>query len=278
MIYDIITFNGEEELFEIRYNILKDYIDEFRVVEFDKTFSGKPKPSVFNQKWPKVRHYYIKEDVWSKYKELAISSPNTQYGKGAKHWITEFCQKESIKDVLLNLKNEDICFIGDCDEIWDSNTLYLNIPGPAKLKLKVYSYYLDNRSNEDFWGTIVIQYKDIKNECLNHIRVNLNKTEKYYGWHFTSIGGYENVKKKLTDSYTEDSYASQDILNNLENNINGNKDFLNRQYSYRTDQSEWPKYLSDNKSKYRVLLINGKDSTSAKKSSRQNKGVAIPTW
>ena len=119
MIYDIITVNGEVELFEIRYNILKDFVDEFRVIEFDKTFSGKPKSSIFNQNWPKVKHYFITEDIWSKYEELAKSSPNTQYGKGAEHWVREFCMKESIKDCLTDLKDDDVVFIGDVDELPD---------------------------------------------------------------------------------------------------------------------------------------------------------------
>src|SRR3990167_8883752 len=98
MIYDIITYNGEKELFDIRYNVLKDFVDEFRVIEFDKTFSGKPKKSTFNQYYDKVKHYIHTEDIWGKYIEEAKSSPNTEYGKGAEHWVIERSQKESIKD------------------------------------------------------------------------------------------------------------------------------------------------------------------------------------
>ena len=43
-IIDVITFNGESEIWDIRYNILKNYVDEFVVLEFNETFSGKPKP------------------------------------------------------------------------------------------------------------------------------------------------------------------------------------------------------------------------------------------
>ena len=250
MIYDIITYNGEVDLFDIRYNILKDAVDEFRVIEFDQTFSGKPKESTFNQNWSKVKYYFVTEDVWSKYLEEAKLSPNTEFGKGAEHWITEFAQKESIKECLTDLKDDDVVFIGDCDEIWDPTqfknlTLY-----PCKAKLKVYSYFLNNRSSEEFWGTIVAQYRDIKDKCLNHLRTELPKTTYDLGWHFTSQGGYENVKKKLTDSYTEDSYASEQVLNNLNKNINDNKDFLGRQFSYHISEEEWPEYLKSYKQKY----------------------------
>ena len=254
MIYDIITYNGESELFDLRYQILKDYVDEFRVIEFDQTFSGKPKESTFNQNWPKVKHYFVIEPIWSKYKDLAKSSPNTEFGKGAEHWIREFAQKEAIRDCLTDLNDDDIVFIGDVDEIPDMNQFKSLTLYPAKIKLKVYSYFLNNRSSEEFWGTIVAQYRDIKDKCLNHLRTELPKTEYELGWHFTSMNGYEAVKKKLTDSYTEETYASQAILNNLEQNINGSLDFLGRQFSYRLDTSEWPDFLKSSKSKYKLLL------------------------
>ena len=191
-IIDVVSYNGEKELFEIRYNILKDFVDEFIVVEFDKTFSGKDKPFYFEEEFNKYQviggkpfmHYCkAKDNVWHKYMDLAISSPNT---KGANHWKEEFCQKEYLKDCLTHLKEDDICFIGDVDEIYNPHLIFF--PDKIqKLKLRVYTYYLNNRSNEEFWGTIVGKYGSIKGECLNHLRTRAEKTENYCGWHFTSL-------------------------------------------------------------------------------------------
>ena len=111
MIYDVITYNGEQEIFEIRYNILSPFVDEFRVIEFDQTFSGKKKVKKFNQNWDKVKHYFVKEEQWSKYWEEAKKSPNTDYGKGAEHWLREWSMKESIKDCLTDLDDDDIFYI-----------------------------------------------------------------------------------------------------------------------------------------------------------------------
>lgn len=266
MIYDICSFNGEFDLLKLRLNILSPYVDKFIVVEFDKTFSGKDKPfygqdmDEILEPWKgKVDWHYHTEKTYSKYKELAESSPNTV---GAEHWKTEFMMKESIKDCLTNLKDEnileddDIVFIGDCDEIWETSvgfyTKKFNFDEPKKLRLRVYTYWLNNKSNEDFWGTIVCHYGDIKNECLNHLRINLPKTEKYYGWHFTSLAPY--LKNKLEDSYTKDSYATEQVLNNLEDNIQENKDFLGRDFKYIIDESELPKYLLEHKEKYKHLM------------------------
>lgn len=246
MIYDCFTYNGEHDLFDIRYNILKDYVDEFIVIEFDKTFSGKDKKQLFNQFYEKVNYHFIKEEQYSKYKEMAEKSPNT---KGASHWAREFMQKESIKDCLTHLRDDDLVFIGDVDEIPDTNNPYETVIGVIKLKLKVYTYYLNNRSSEEFWGTIVGHYKDIKNECLNHLRsTKAEKTDMECGWHFTSLK--DDLARKLTDSYTAETYANDSVMDNLAENIENNRDFLGRDFTYRIDELDLPEYLCYNREKY----------------------------
>lgn len=260
-VIDVITYNGEVELFNIRYNILKDYVDEFIVVEFDKTFSGKSKPWYFEQikdKYEKIRFYPTKEEEYKKYYEEASKSPSTEYGRGADHWKTEFMQKESIKKALTHLNDDDIVFIGDCDEIWDpeivKNRAKYKVTKPLRLKLLVYTYFLNNRSSEEFWGTLVSYWDWIKDKSLNHLRSNtILKTTHggYGGWHFTSLK--DGLRRKLEDSYTKETYANDWVMGHLEENVKNNKDFLGRDFRYWVDESEWPQYLKDNKKKYAYL-------------------------
>lgn len=250
MIYDVVTYNGEADLFDIRYNILKSDVNEFIVIEFDKTFSGRPKESSFKQMYSKVKYFFVKEEQYMKYLELAKSSPNTEYGKGAEHWLREFCQKESIKDCLAHLKDDDIVFVSDCDEVWNPNIPHGDT-SPTKLKLKVYTYYLNNRSSEEFCGTLRASYKYTKG-CLNHLRTNAPKTAIDCGWHFTSMA--KDLNRKLQDSYTSESYATEAILSNLDKNVAENKDFLGRDFTYKIDESQWPDYLKINRDKYAHLL------------------------
>ena len=264
MVIDIITYNGEIDLLELRLNILYPYVDIFHIVEFTETFSGEKKNIQFmkyedfhrlqNQKWwDKLRFHIHKEEDYIKYKELAENSPNA---KGAEHWRREFMMKESIKDCLTHLKDNDIVFIGDCDEIWHPAWLEEIIKKiPVKLKLNVYTYYLNNRSSEGFWGTLVSTYGYLKDKCLNHLRSNSNKKMRdpfEKGWHFTSM--HHQLAKKLTDSYTEEDYAHPSVLNDLQNNIENSRDFLGRNFTYKVDESQWPDYLKENRSKYLHLL------------------------
>lgn len=265
MVIDVCTINDEADLWEIHYNHLFEHVDEFIVVEFDETFSGKSKQLMGTRtdiwydpicQWPKVRYFSFSAKDWEKYRELAESSPNTQHGKGAKNWVVEFMQKESIKDTLTHLQDDDIVFIGDVDEVWEPDIALLGaVDLPIKLRLRVYTYWLNNRSSELFFGPIVSKYFSIKNKCLNHIRSTENtKSIPYYGWHFTSMGGTESVKKKLTDSYTQESYATSAVLDNLEYNMAENKDFLGRNFTYTTDESDWPTYLTENRDKYKHII------------------------
>lgn len=248
-IIDVCTYNGEKDIWDIHYNVLKDHVDEFVVVEFDRTFSGEIKPPTFPVvEYPQVHYYYIGEEVYEKYREMAYLSPQTQ---GADHWKREFMQKESIKDTLTSLLDTDIVCIGDVDEIWKPSALKLAFP--VKLKLDVYTYYLNNKSSEQFWGTIIANYETIKNTCLNHLRTNAPKTKKSYGWHFTSMGGVSALKQKLENSYTQDSYATPQVLQNLEYNIQSNQDFLGRDFTYEIDEKNWPLYLKEHKGDYKHL-------------------------
>ena len=257
---DVFTFNGEVDILELRLNILNDVVDRFVIVESPTTFTGKYKPLYFEEQkerfipWlDKIQHYVVKEkDAERKYGALADSSPNVPKD-GPKHWRREFIQKEAIKDAISWLDDDDLVFIGDVDEIWEPNAIYADVPGVIKLGLRVYPYYLNLRSNEQFWGTIVTHYRDIKDGCLNHLRSHEHEKVDISGWHFTSQGGIDEVRRKLNDSYTEESYNTQEVQEKLSTRF-GNSDYIGRGFSLTVDESDWPQYLKDNKETWQHLM------------------------
>jgi len=247
-------YNGEEDILKIHLHELNKHVDKFIICEARTTFSGKSKPLYYRAVEPLISHsirdkteYVILPKFYSQEEwEIATQSPNTQ---GAEHWKTEFLQKESIKSALTKLHDDDVCYIGDVDEIWEpySGTM------PVKLKLRVYTYYLDNRSDEEFAGTLVAKYSQIKNSILNHLRSNSPHTKAYYGWHFTSQGGLHELERKLGDSYTEESYFTPEVQKHLQHRFHHNQDFLGRNFTYYTDESEWPKFLKKNRQHFAHL-------------------------
>ena len=215
MIYDIFTFFNELDLLEIRFEILDPVVDKFVLIECTETFSGKPKPLYYNEnkhmfeKWKHKIIHHITNDPVSGYEDLQtrLMQPNiskldeniilnalttTNVPKGEVHWLKEFYQKECIKKPLLGLNDDDICFVGDLDEIWNPEQIY-NIDDTTIYKLKQIPYtgYMNMRSSEDWAGTIVTRYRNIKDACLNHLRTPWRTPYTFIdnaGWHFYLYG------------------------------------------------------------------------------------------
>lgn len=257
MVYDVFTFNGETQMLKLHLAVMDKYVDKFIIVEANKTFSGHDKIMHFFRTWRYFQHYgqkisyYVMNDwddadLW----QQAISSPNTN---GASHWKREFYIKESIQKALKanNIQDEDTVLIGDVDEIIDPQAVFAS-ESPVKAKMRVYAYYLNNRSSEPFWGTLIAQYKDIKDKCLNHMRsdTSLYSQGPPLGWHFTSMGGLDEVRRKLDDSYTEESYNTKEVQELLEDRVSKGKDYLGRDFDFSIDESEWPEYLKENKKSF----------------------------
>lgn len=260
MVIDVMLFNGETAILKLHLAALYNYVDKFIIVEANKTFTGNAKPMYFFRDqhyfkpWlSKVEYYPITNwddtDIW----EQAIKSPNTL---GASHWKREFYIKESIKKALIanHIEDEDVVFIGDVDEIIDPQA-HFESDSPVKARLRVYAQYLNNLSDEEFYGTLIAQYKDIKDKCLNHMRsdTSLYSKGEPLGWHFTSMGGIEEVRRKLNDSYTTESYNTFEVQQKLPERHKAGSDYLGRPFKFTIDESQWPEYLTKNRLKFANL-------------------------
>ena len=274
-IYDIFTFFNELELLEIRLNILAPYVDYFVIIEAPETFSGIPKELIYEKNkqrfakfHDKIIHYVIEnippseDELRSRLAKKSLSPLDRQIitdaltsdnvPKGALHWLKEFYQKESIKKALINLHDNDVCFVGDIDEIWNPETVVdFRRDDIFKLRQDVYSYYLNNRSSEPWAGTLVTKYKNIKDSCLNHLRT-VSKTKYTYvahgGWHFTNQGGPDRIRQKI-ESYGHQEFNNATIKEDIENKIAKNQDFVGRRFKFWIDESALPEYVVKNREK-----------------------------
>lgn len=240
MIYDCFMFNGELDMLEIRLNILDEHVNYFVLCEADETFSGKPKPF----------YYRENKERFSKWKNkiITLNPPKIVTEdpfKRAGH------QKEWIRQGLYRCKPNDVIYYGDVDEIWKPQEK------EGKLRQLAYSYYLNNRSSEDWQGTNVCRYKNLYD--LNKWRANHKVVLEDGGWHFTNMGGYNEVLRKL-DSYDHQEANIPWVRDNLKYRIEQNQDFLGRANDWKgnefkmwIDESQLPAYLLENKDKWKHL-------------------------
>jgi beta-1,4-mannosyl-glycoprotein beta-1,4-N-acetylglucosaminyltransferase len=280
-IYDVFTFFNELDLLELRLEVLDSVVDKFVLIECVETFSGKPKPLYYEENKERFKKYHHKiihhitydppksyEDLRQRtldsnsdelMKQICIQALTTSnVPPGELHWLKEFYQKENIRRALVGLEDDDLCFITDLDEIWNPELKYeIEDYKIYKLVQLAYSLYINNRSSEPWAGTLLTKYKNIKNACLNHLRTP-SKTEYEYiqngGWHFTFMGGTDQIKLKL-ESYGHQEYNNDSIKNSIETNLQNNRDVLGRShFSFWLDESQLPEHVIKNKHKYKKFF------------------------
>lgn len=242
-VYDAVLFFNELELLEIRLNILDPYVNFFVIVECMETFSGLPKK------------LYFKDNIhrFEKFRHKIIHHVVSDEKKFNDFWSRESFQRESIKDALRNLRDEDFCFVSDVDEIWNPSVVIdWRKDSIYKFHQKMYAYYLNNRSSEKWAGTFAAKWGVIKKRSLNDMR-DAAKTSYVYvengGWHFTNQGGADRIKTKI-ESYSHSEFNTSEIKSEIEKKIAENKDFIGRGFKFSVDDNELPEYLIENKEKY----------------------------
>ena len=257
--YDIFTFCYELDLLEIRLNILNDYVDYFVIIESTETFSGFPKPLYYQENKEKFKEFehkiihYVINNTPTNFQDpncdqiaLKMASESSNVTREHLCWLKEFYQKELIKNALINLEDDDICYISDVDEIWNYNMDFEIEDKIYKPKVNwCYINYLNVMTNEDwtcFTGPIITKYKNIKNICLNHLRTPWRMKDQYIyiengGWHFNALGG---IEKKVSE---------------YKNPVNTLPYMRGREKNSRVDETYLPKYILDNKEKYKNLFL-----------------------
>ena len=267
-VYDTFLFYNELDLLEIRLNILNDYVDYFVIIEAEETFSGIKKPLYYNEnkerykKWSdKIIHFVVDtsdEKLWN----FSKMSPNV--GAGEHWWVREFYQKENILKAIKPNKL-DLVFVSDLDEIWDPTTIFASdfnyelneVYRPIQT---AFHYYLNNRSNQDIngWvGTRFGTYQILKAYGANHFRTErvVSSVEiKNGGWHFSNLGDFKFIKTKL-EAYGHQEFNNEVLKNKISDCIKNNVDFLNRGFLLWKDETILPKFLIENKEKYKHLFL-----------------------
>lgn len=257
MVYDLFSFSGEYDLLEIRFNILSPFVDVFIIVEGSKTFSGNAKPLYWEtrdiERFKQWEHKILYCPIYIEDDEEINGQINDRIDYvNQPAFIKAFYQKEMLRKELSTLEpqDDDLIYYGDVDEIWLPQQIDDKV---YKLRQLAYSYYLNNRSEEDWRGTIVTKWKNLKNGCLNDMRAKPEHILENGGWHFTNLGGLEAITKKI-ESYDHTEVNIPWVKDGLQARINANVDFLGRGYKMWIDESQLPQYILENKAKYSHLF------------------------
>lgn len=275
MIYDCFTFFNENDLLEIRLNVLKDIVDKFVIIEGTKTFSGNNKPLNFDKDRFKDFDGKILYYVFDNYPEFTNA------------WIYENLQRNYILNALDKIcQGDDIIIISDVDEIPSQYAIkeYCKNPdGIKSLEQILYYYYLNLQDvRGKYWYTArILTYKDFfnknndtgyvydeflpmdlnKNITPNKIRMKKDcPVISNAGWHFSFCYGADKIIEKIKN-FSHQEYNKDEFLNKelIEKKILEGKDVFNRKdiklLPTKIDNS-FPEYIINNQQKYKDMIFN----------------------
>jgi beta-1,4-mannosyl-glycoprotein beta-1,4-N-acetylglucosaminyltransferase len=262
---DCITFFDNNFMFEIRYNILANYVDYFLVCE-----------SIYDHRGNLKKPNFIFKDEYdkNKIKYILLEKP---FPKNTNRWENQALQREFIIENLDFALPEDLIFFSDPDEIIRPELL-INFELKKKYGIFLqdcfnYKLNLFNPYESPWEGTRVVKKMNLKS--INFMRQKiLTKNLKYSflridkersiqivenaGWHFNNLMSPKDISLKLkTFAHKEFSgkeFSSEEVIRDkIEKKI----DLFNRGHTYKVldINNNFPKYILDNLEKFSNYII-----------------------
>ena len=292
-IYDCTNYFNEDLMYGLRLEILDKYVDKFVVAESKYTHSGQPKKLHFDiNRYSKFKNkiiYIVVEDEPSDLIDLSGLPTNQAQGMKRVNSLKRIKQQYDIlKDGIGEANDNDLIILSDCDEIPNLTSL-----GNFKLKKilifeQLLFYYKFNLyHNSKIWHgskaclkkdlVTFNQLRNIKNKKYPLWRIDTLFSKNKYnnvkfvdngGWHFTNMKTPEEIFSKLNSFlHNVDFKLSGLNLDDVKEMVSKKKigydhfadqrkvDRWNSQITLKAvDISILPKYISDNKEKFKDWL------------------------
>ena len=229
-----------KEILELRYNIMKDYVDEFVICESNKTQSGKPieyglRKTLEDLQIPqdkiKIIDLQIPNDdylVVTDVDRINCYEGNDQNINSLNARVRERMQKDSLLKILNEYDDDTIFIHSDIDEIIKPKALSWIVPivrnspdhlikiplahleGRADLRV----FYRDSGSPKPWTGMFICTKQHLKRATPTQLRSNAknpypigwlrqgNEQIQDLGWHFSWMGSAETRVVKSQTFYS----------------------------------------------------------------------------
>ncbi len=264
-IFDCITFFDNNFMFEIRYNILSNFVDYFVVCESKYDHKGDLKKKNFllkkNYDFKKIKYFFIDQP----------------FPKNTDRWENQAIQREHLLSCLNFADNEDYIFFSDPDEIINPKFLK-NFELKKKFGIFMmdcfnYKFNLFNPHESPWEGTRVTKKKNLSSiDYLRQKVLSKNLNYKFYrldkeknielfkksGWHFNNVMSAKEISLKLKtfahSEFSSKKYSDETIISNK---IKEQVDLFERGHKYQKinfDES-FPNFLVNNKEYYKDWIL-----------------------
>ncbi len=266
-VYDCFQFFNEEEILDIRLNILSPFVDYFVITESIYDHQGNTRELVFNEKKFKKFNNKIIYIVVNDVPQSLIKRHNGGHSSIEQH------QRNAIMKGLEKSNDEDLIIISDVDEIPDLRKLSLyDNRNYAVFSQKMFNFRLNlmNVTESNWYGSRVCLKKNLKSpQFLRNIKFKkypfwrLDKIRNIQviengGWHFSYLQDVSLIVKKIKSFSHGELNDPLTINENIINEkINKGIDIFDRNIEYRKVEIDntFPEYISNNTLKFKKWII-----------------------
>ena len=290
-IYDCFMYYDEDEMLNLRLNILNKYVDKFIVAESKFTHSGKIKDknfdiNKFSKFKNKINYFYIEKEPKNISKFLDADSQDEKNNKKILNAMArDNFQRNCLSDGIRDANDEDLIILSDLDEIPNlENVEFEKIKNNILLFEQKIFYYKFNLLYPNFlwYGSKACKKKNflypqwlrnIKNKKYPFWRFDALFSKKKYqniyilkdgGWHFTNIKSPEQIHNKMINfahhfEYEKSNFSENDMKNFIKNRVvfydhfsDKNKNRFKSQIKLEiAKRGILPKYLIENIENYK---------------------------
>ena len=197
---DCFLYHNEEQLLEIRLQLLKDYVDRFVIVCSLETFTGIKKEIAFPENNPVVGSLSNQIDLIMLDKLEGVSA-----------WDKESFSRNQLATKLHGLSKQDLVMVSDIDEIPRPSVIKILKEGSGFDAIKVleldyfnfkFNYKMFHGLQAAWSGPTVCMYSNFTSpQIMRDYRwkagENPDTTIPNAGWHFSYLTEKEDVSEKL---------------------------------------------------------------------------------
>jgi len=263
-IYDCVTFFDENLLVNTRFEILKDVVDYFIVVESNYDHKGKKK---------KINFKLLNQEFKDRVRHIVIVNNFPKLKNG---WEIESFQREKINEGLYDSSENDYIMYSDSDEIPSPKTIKnLNLKKKYGIFLQnfyVYKINIFNKYESPWEGTRICKKKFLKDFTHLRKKIRIKNIKKSFfniryeksidiiengGWHFNNLYNPETISKKLKTfqhvKFGDEKYSSIEIIKKKILNL---EDLFGRNHKYTKVEinESFPKYIKSNLEKFKNFI------------------------
>lgn len=235
-------FFNELDVLKIYLEELYQVVDQFIIVESNKTFRGRPKPYYYRE------NSYLFEKYNDKITNICLRDPdNFSQNYQLAPWQREAWQRNSIVDGFTGHDKDDILIFGDVDEIPRRELISRLNPEPfIAIQMNGYVYRLNIYGCHHFGTKAVRRHALQPLETLRYIPPDVFVENG--GWHFSSLGTAEHISEKFQAfSHWEIDKNEYTSPKNIQKRIDTLADPIDRGFLTRVEVDEtWPEEIKNN--------------------------------